>query len=441
MGLRIIKLPDVGEGVAEAEIVEWHVAEGDRVVEDQILAAVMTDKATVEIPSPVSGTVVECSAEIGTILAVGSRLVTIQVGEGTAVAVGDHPVFSSEEAEPPAREKLKEPTDQASPSVSASGMKAGTTAPIVVPPKSSPATASAAQASPGGNPGDKPLASPAVRGRALERDVDLRQAAGSGPAGRITHEDIDAFLARPSRSPAPPQSRRSGTEEIKIVGLRRKIAEKMAEATRRIAHFSYIEEVDVTSLEDLRAHLNARFAGSRPKLTVLPFIVRAIVVAIEEFPQLNALYDDDQEVITRHAGVHAGIATQTPSGLMVPVMRHAEAHDLWGCAAEITRLADSARDGSAKREELSGSTISITSLGDLGGIATTPVINRPEVAIVGVNRIAVRPAWQNNQFVPRKMMNLSSSFDHRVIDGQEAALFIRRIRDLLEKPATMFIEG
>jgi 2-oxoisovalerate dehydrogenase E2 component (dihydrolipoyl transacylase) len=265
--------------------------------------------------------------------------------------------------------------------------------------------------------------------------------AGSGPAGRITHEDIDAFLARPSRSPAPFQSRRSGTEEIKVVGLRRKIAERMAEATRRIAHFSYIEEVDVTALEELRAHLNARFAGSRPKLTILPFIVRAMVVAIEEFPQLNAHYDDEREIITRHAGVHAGIATQTPSGLMVPVMSHAEAYDLWGCAGEIRRLADAARDGSAKREELSGSTISITSLGDLGGIATTPVINRPEVAIVGVNRIAVRPAWRDNQCVPRKMMNLSSSFDHRVIDGQEAAMFIRRIKDFLEKPATMFIDG
>jgi 2-oxoisovalerate dehydrogenase E2 component (dihydrolipoyl transacylase) len=266
--------------------------------------------------------------------------------------------------------------------------------------------------------------------------IDLRRVAGSGPAGRITFEDLETFRTEPSK---PVQ--RAGSTEIKVVGLRRKIAEKMAEATRRIAHFAYIEEIDVSALEDLRTYLNARFIDSRPKLTILPFIMRAMAVAVVEFPQMNALYDDEREIITRHAGLHVGIATQTPSGLMVPVMRHAEARDVWGCADEIRRLAGAARDGAAKREELTGSTISITSLGSLGGIATTPVINRPEVAIVGVNKIAVRPVWQNNQFVPRKMMNLSSSFDHRVVDGQDAAMFIRRMKDLLEKPAAMFVEG
>jgi 2-oxoisovalerate dehydrogenase E2 component (dihydrolipoyl transacylase) len=436
MGFRVVKLPDVGEGVAEAEVVEWRVANGDLVVEDQVLAAVMTDKATVEIPSPVSGTVIECGAEVGTILAVGAKLVTIELAQATG---GESPIALLNEAARSAPETPRQPAGSVSPSGPALD---GEDAHAIVPPAGpSPAIASTTLASRGGDLAGKPLASPSVRRRARELGVDLRQVAGDGPAGRITHENLDAFRAPVPGRAARHSPHRSGIEEIKVGGLRRKIAERMAEATRRIAHFSYIEEVDVTELEELRAHLNARFAGSRPKLTVLPFIVRALTVAIEEFPQLNALYDDEREVVMRHAGVHAGIATQTRSGLMVPVMRHAETHDLWGCAAEIKRLADAARDGSAKREELSGSTISISSLGDLGGVATTPVINRPEVAIVGVNKIAVRPAWRDNQFAPRKMMNLSSSFDHRVIDGQEAAMFIRRIKDLLEKPAAMFIEG
>lgn len=440
MGFRIVKLPDVGEGVAEAEVVEWHVAKGDHVVEDQVLAAVMTDKATVEIPSPVSGTVIECGAEIGTVLAVGAKLVTIEVAQATAATAQERPIASLKETERPAPEEPKKPANSPAPSGPAPKLEAEETHEIGPPAKPSPAIVTTTPASRGGNSAAKPLASPAVRRRATELGVDLRQVAGNGPTGRITHENLDAFLAPTPGHAVRPEASRSGIEEIKVVGLRRKIAEKMAEATRRIAHFSYIEEVDVTDLEDLRVHLNARFAGSRPKLTVLPFIVRAMVVAVGDFPHLNALYDDEREVVARHAAVHAGIATQTPSGLMVPVLRHAEAYDLWGCASEIKRLADAARDGSVKRAELSGSSISITSLGDLGGIATTPVINRPEVAIVGVNKIAVRPAWRNNQFVPRKLMNLSSSFDHRVIDGQEAAMFIRRIKDLLENPAAMFIE-
>ncbi len=437
MTLRTVKLPDVGEGVAEAEIVEWQVAEGDVVAEDQTLAAVMTDKATVEIPSPVSGKIVERGGEIGTILAVGSKLVTIEV-IGTAgradasAAVQQSPSESSDGEETPTRSP--------SPGISQTADET-TAAPPLQAPDAPTVTATAKRlATDASDLHAKALASPAVRRRALDLGIDLRLVRGSGPAGRITHADLDGFQAEPKETLPRPQ-RREGTEEIRIVGLRRRIAERMAEATRNIAHFSYIEEIDVTALEALRADLNARHAGSRPKLTMLPFIVRALVVAVEEFPQMNALYEDDRQVVVRHSAVHVGIATQTASGLMVPVLRHAEEKSLWTCAGEIARLADAAREGSATREELSGSTITVTSLGNLGGIATTPVINRPEVAIVGVNRIAVRPVWQDGQFVPRKMMNLSSSFDHRVIDGQDAALFIQRVKGLLEIPATMFIGG
>jgi 2-oxoisovalerate dehydrogenase E2 component (dihydrolipoyl transacylase) len=290
-------------------------------------------------------------------------------------------------------------------------------------------------------PSEKPAASPSVRRRARELSVDLRDVVGRLPGGRVGHDDLDAFVAKPTSAPAAGRRQRSGTVDIKVVGLRRKIAEKMAESSRRIAHFSYVEEIDMTALDDLRVYLNQKHAGSRQKLTVLPFIARAIVAAVVDFPQMNALYDDERGIITRHNAVHIGVATQTPSGLMVPVLRNAEGYGPWGSAAEIKRLAEAARDGSAKRDDLSGSTISITSLGDLGGIATTPIINRPEVAIIGVNRIATRPMWLEERVVPRKMMNLSSSFDHRVIDGQDAAMFIRRIKELLERPAVMFIES
>jgi 2-oxoisovalerate dehydrogenase E2 component (dihydrolipoyl transacylase) len=412
MTAHVIKLPDVGEGVAEAEIVEWHVAAGDRVEEDQILTAVMTDKATVEIPSPVAGTVLARGGEIGAILAVGAMLVTIDTENGVGAGV---PAEMPSQAEPPA------------PSVSSSSISRA--------PQRDTAAAPAAPP-PDVVREDRPLASPSVRARARELGIDLRRLRGSGPAGRITHDDLTATTNQ------PPQAlrRRSAKEEIKLTGLRRVIAGKMAESTRRIAHFSYVEEVDVTALEELRTYLNDRRADRKPKLTILPFIVRALVRALEDFPEMNALYDDDNDVVTRHAAVDAGIAVQTPAGLMVPVLRHAEEHGLWTCAGEIRRLAEAARNGTATREELSGSTITITSLGDLGGIVTTPVINRPEVAILGVNRIAVRPVWQGEHFVPRKMMNLSSSFDHRVIDGHNAALFIRRIKELLETPAAMYVE-
>jgi len=435
MGEHVIKLPDVGEGVAEAELVEWHVKVGDLVREDALLAAVMTDKATVEIPSPVDGEVLWLGAEIGQTLAVGSPIVRLKVaGEGNAAAAkaepakGESPAAEAEVPKAAPAKKPATPTAQPGPK------------PAVAPAKT-PVRPAAATGAPRAA-GEKPLASPAVRLRAREAGVDLRQVAGSGPAGRISHEDVDAFLTR------GPQVARTGglvlndtVEDIKIVGLRRKIAEKMALAKSRIPHITYVEEVDVTALEDLRAALNKEKRADRPKLTLLPFLVRAMVKAIADQPGLNALFDDEAGIVHRHGGVHVGIAAQTPGGLVVPVVKHAEARDLWDCAAEINRLAEAAKSGSATRDELSGSTITITSLGAMGGVATTPVINHPEVAIVGVNKMMVRPVWDGSQFIPRKMMNLSSSFDHRVVDGWDAAVFIQRIKTLLETPALIFIEG
>jgi len=435
MGEHVIKLPDVGEGVAEAELVEWHVKVGDLVREDALLAAVMTDKATVEIPSPVDGEVLWLGAEIGQTLAVGSPIVRLKVaGEGNAAAAkaepakGESPAAEAEVPKAAPAKKPATPTAQPGPK------------PAVAPAKT-PVRPAAATGAPRAA-GEKPLASPAVRLRAREAGVDLRQVAGSGPAGRISHEDVDAFLTR------GPQVARTGglvlndtVEDIKIVGLRRKIAEKMALAKSRIPHITYVEEVDVTALEELRAALNKEKRADRPKLTLLPFLVRAMVKAIADQPGLNALFDDEAGIVHRHGGVHVGIAAQTPGGLVVPVVKHAEARDLWDCAAEINRLAEAAKSGSATRDELSGSTITITSLGAMGGVATTPVINHPEVAIVGVNKMMVRPVWDGSQFIPRKMMNLSSSFDHRVVDGWDAAVFIQRIKTLLETPALIFIEG
>jgi 2-oxoisovalerate dehydrogenase E2 component (dihydrolipoyl transacylase) len=290
--------------------------------------------------------------------------------------------------------------------------------------------------------GEKPIASPAVRLRAREAGVDLRQVSGTGPAGRITHEDLDTFITHGRQGTlAPDLAPKTSVEQIKVVGLRRKIAEKMAISKSRIPHITYVEEVDVTALEELRAALNAKKRVDRPKLTLLPFLMRAMVKGIAERPHLNALYDDDGGIIHQHGGVHIGIATQTSSGLVVPVVRHAEGRDLWGCAIELNRLAEAAKAGTATREELSGSTITITSLGAIGGIVTTPVINYPEVAIIGVNKIMVRPVWDGANFVPRKMMNLSSSFDHRIIDGWDAAVFVQHIKTLLETPAMIFVEA
>jgi 2-oxoisovalerate dehydrogenase E2 component (dihydrolipoyl transacylase) len=428
MGIRIVKLPDVGEGVAEAEIVEWHVEVGQSVLEDQVLAAVMTDKATVEIPSPVAGTVVALGGEVGGVLAVGAELVRLEV----AGAGSDDVVATPKQAaatEPPPAPTKPEPVAAAKVPPPAEPPKPAVRTEVASPSLPRPAIA-------------KPIASPAVRRRARDAGVDLRQVRGSGPAGRISHDDLDAFL-RGTGGAASGAARVANTkvETIKMVGLRRRIAQKMAESKRRIAHFSYVEEIDVTALEELRKTLNAEERPDRPRLTLIPFLMQALVKAIVDFPEMNALYDDEAETIDRHGGVHIGIATQTNAGLLVPVVRHCEARGLWEFAAEVRRLSEAARQGTATRAELSGSTITITSLGALGGIVTTPVINRPEVAIIGVNREAVRPVWQGAQFVPRTMMNLSSSFDHRVIDGYAAARFVQRIKGLLEAPATLFIEA
>ncbi len=428
MGMRIVKLPDVGEGVAEAELVEWHVEVGQSVLEDQLLASVMTDKATVEIPSPVAGTVVALGGEVGGMLAVGAELVRLEVaGTGDAeVAAAPREAAAPAKAEPPAAPATPKPP--AAPPPAPSGHPA-------------PPTASRAPVGPPRPPGEKPIASPAVRRRAREAGVDLRQVRGTGPAGRIGHDDLDAFLRGTAKPVAAGRTARTDVETVKIVGLRRRIAQAMAESKRRAAHFSYVEEVDVTAVEELRAALNAEHQADRPRLTLIPFLMQAVVRAVADFPEMNALYDDEAETLERHGAVHIGIATQTPNGLMVPVVRHCETRSLWDCAAEVARLAEAARAGRASRAELTGSTITITSLGALGGIVSTPVLNRPEVAIVGVNKQAVRPVWQGGQFVPRTMMNLSSSFDHRVIDGYVAARFVQRLKALIEVPATIFMEA
>ncbi len=429
MGTYIIKTPDIGEGIAEVELVAWHVKPGDKVVMDQVLADVMTDKATVEVPSPVAGEVVALGGTPGQTVAVGSELVRLEVQGAGNLKAGQElasaaPVASSAAVVPPAV-----PADRPA------------AAPI--------APASAAN--------ERPIAAPAVRRRAWELGIELDQVRASGAAGRITHADLDAYaashpaaVAAPQRAPAaaapaPVYIRTAdgaatrADERIPVIGLRRKIALKMQDAKRRIAHFTYVEEVDVTEVEALRERLNAQWGETRGRLTMLPLLARAMALAVDQYPQMNARFDDEAGVITRHGAVHLGIATQTDNGLMVPVVRDAQAHDLWANAAEIARVAQRARTGQATREELGGSTITITSLGALGGIVSTPVINHPEVAIVGVNRMVERPVVLRGAVVIRKMMNLSASFDHRVIDGMDAALFVQAIRGYMETPATMFV--
>jgi 2-oxoisovalerate dehydrogenase E2 component (dihydrolipoyl transacylase) len=459
VALRIVKLPDVGEGVAEAELVEWHVKVGDSVLEDQVLAAVMTDKATVEIPAPVGGIVVALGGEVGDKLAVGAELVRLEVAGAAGEAEADIAAKPRQ-----AGASAAAASDNVVAMRPASGgsvrrepaeieMGAGAAAHVAARTDLDAGRAATALRTPlprslpgaGGPPrpaGEKPLAAPSVRKRAREAGVDLRQVRGSGPASRITHDDLDAFLqGTPGTPAATGRVANTAVETVKVIGLRRRIAQRMAESKRRAAHFAYVEEVDVTALEELRAALNAEERPGHVRLTLLPFLMQALVKAVADFPQMNAHYDDDNDVVERYGGVHIGIATQTPAGLMVPVVRHCEARGLWECAGEAQRLAQAAREGRATREELTGSTITITSLGALGGIVSTPVINRPEVAIIGVNKQVIRPVWQDGQFVPRRMMNLSSSFDHRIVDGYDAARFIQRIRALLEAPATIFIEG
>ena len=426
MGQYVFKLPDVGEGTAEAEIAAWHVAVGDMVTEDQHLVDIMTDKAVVEIPSPVAGRIVALHGAAGEMRPVGGALIEFEVeGAGNAKAAAPpKPVEAAPVAVKPPEPKPVE-------------AKPAPTAPAPVAREAAkPAFATRAA-------GDKPLASPAVRKRAWDLGIELQFVPGTGPAGRIGHDDLDGFIASGGTAKAAGPARdvkREGVEEIKIIGLRRKIAEKMQEAKRRIPHFSYIEEIDVTALEELRQHLNATKKADRPKLTILPFLMRAMTRVLPDYPQINARFDDDAGVVHRHAGVHMGIATQTPTGLVVTVVAHAEALDVWQSATEVARLATAARDGKATREEMSGSTITITSLGAMGGLASTPVINRPEVAIVGVNKMIDRPMVRDGQIVIRKMMNLSASFDHRIVDGWDAAEFIQRVRGLLEQPATLFMD-
>ncbi len=423
MGTHVIKMPDIGEGIAEVELSVWHVKVGDMVVEDQVLADVMTDKAMVDIPSPVHGKVIALGGVPGEVMAVGSILISIEV-EGAGNVKESAQSAPVKEA-PVAAPKVAAVVDS-KPVAAAAPRVAVCQGPMV-----------AREAD------ERPLASPAVRKHALDLGIQLRLVRGSGPAGRVLHEDLDAYLAQGQSNASTVTSayaQRNDEEQIPVIGMRRKIAQRMQDATQRAAHFSYVEEIDVTAVEELRAHLNEKHGATRGKLTLLPFLVRALVVALRDFPQINARYDDEAQVITRLGAVHVGIATQADIGLMVPVVRHAEARSLWDNAAEISRLATAARNGKANRDELSGSSITLTSLGALGGIVSTPVLNLPEVAIVGVNKIVERPMVVKGQIVIRKIMNLSSSFDHRVVDGMDAAQFIQAVRGLLEQPATLFVD-
>jgi 2-oxoisovalerate dehydrogenase E2 component (dihydrolipoyl transacylase) len=449
MGIHVIKMPDLGEGIAEVEVVAWHVQPGDTVKEDQVLADVMTDKATVEIPSPVAGVITSLGGTVGQALAVGAELIRLEV-EGAGNYSGEkakQEPAKSAAAIAPAEEVGDPQLEAVAHAEAAHGASAKAAAPAAPPPKA-PAPQSRGYQN-GPTPmraeGEKPLAAPAVRQRAWDLGIELQFVHGTGPGGRITHADLDAHVAgRRGASQGGGSDNRyarlEGEHATPVIGLRRKIAEKMQEAKRNIPHFTYVEEVDVTELELLRAQLNARYGAERGKLTFLPLLMRAVVLAIRQYPMMNARYDDANNLLTQYEPVHLGIAAQTDAGLMVPVVRHAEARDPWNSAAEVARLAEAARTGKATRDELSGSTITITSLGPLGGIVTTPVINRPEVAIIGPNRIVDRPVIKDGAMVARKMMNLSSSFDHRVIDGQVAAKFIQTIRGYLETPATIFVE-
>lgn len=424
MGTHVIKMPDIGEGIAEVELSVWHVKVGDMVVEDQVLADVMTDKAMVDIPSPVHGKVIALGGQPGEVMAVGSILISIEVEGAGNVKESAQPTVAAVKEVPVVAPKVA--------------------AAVESKPVAAPRPAAVCQGPMVAREADeRPLASPAVRKHALDLGIELRLVRGTGPAGRVLHEDLETYLAQgqqPQSSAAAAYAQRNDEEQIPVIGMRRKIAQRMQDATQRAAHFSYVEEIDVTAVEELRAHLNEKHGATRGKLTLLPFLVRALVVALRDFPQINARYDDEAQVITRLGAVHVGIATQADIGLMVPVVRHAEARSLWDSATEISRLATAARTGKASRDELSGSSITLTSLGALGGIVSTPVLNLPEVAIVGVNKIVERPMVVKGQIVIRKMMNLSSSFDHRVVDGMDAAQFIQAVRGLLEQPATLFVE-
>ncbi|MGQ3099692.1 MAG: dihydrolipoamide acetyltransferase family protein [Sphingopyxis solisilvae] len=422
------RLPDIGEGIAEAEIVAWHVKVGERIEEDAQLADMMTDKATVEMESPVSGIVVELAGEVGDLIAIGSTLAVIETdGEGEVdVAPADTAVEAQIETEMPGLDQVPEPKVTELTSDPVEPVKAEKTQEMPA------ASAVVAHET-------KVLASPAVRARARDLGIDLGQVHTDGD--RIRHADLDAFLRYSGGQGyhAPGASRASADEPVKVIGMRRKIAENMAASKRAIPHFTYVEEMDVTALEDMRADLNAN-RGARPKLTMLPFLIVAICRTIPQFPMINARFDDEAGVVTRHGAVHLGMATQTDAGLMVPVIRDAQDKNVWQLASEIGRLAEAARTGKAKVDELSGSTLTITSLGPLGGIATTPVINRPEVAIIGPNKIVERPVFDGDDIRRAKLMNLSISCDHRVVDGWDAASYVQALKKLIETPVLLFAD-
>ncbi len=447
MGHHVIKMPDIGEGIAEVELITWKVEVGGPVAEDQVVAEVMTDKAMVEIPSPVSGTVVSLGGKPGQMMAVGSELIRLEVDGAGNASAASAPAAAAP-AEPVAAPKAAAPA--------AAPAAAAESAPAATPAKAAAASApvcAAKQDARGAvtngvlNAGEAPLASPAVRRRAWDLGIELRYVPATGPGGRILQADLDAYAAAGGKAQpvggsagGSSYARRTGEQQVPIMGLRRKIAQKMQQSWSTIPHITYVEEIDVTEVEALRARLNERWAKERGKLTLLPLLARAVVLAARDFPQMNARYDDQANIVTRYEGVQLGIATQSEVGLSVPVVAHAESLDLWQTAAEIARLASAVRVGKATREELSGSTITISSLGAIGGLVSTPIINHPEVAIVGVNRIIERPMFREGQVVARKLMNLSSSFDHRIVDGMDAAEFVQAIRTRLETPALLFVE-
>ncbi len=418
MGIFAFKLPDIGEGVVEGEVVEWMVSVGDSVKEDDPILSVMTDKATVEIPSPTDGIVKSLVGEPGTILAVGQVCIEFETeGEGTPVPVEKKVEDTKPADEPePAPEPKPEPVSKPAPAAKAT--------PVVVAAK-----------------GTRPLASPAVRQRARESGIDLSGVSGSGPAGRVTHGDLDSWkeAGSPVAAAGPSRTALTGVTEVPVIGLRRKIAESMTASYTTIPHFSYFEEVDITDLETLRVHLNASRTDGQPKLTYLPFIMQGLVKALGENPICNALYDDEKGVVSRHDAIHLGIATQTDRGLYVPVVKHVEAQDVWTSATEMQRVSQAARDGTASLDELTGSTFTITSLGRMGGLGATPIINKPEVGILGVHNAVDSPVVRNGQIVIRKMLRLSSSWDHRVVDGWDGAVLVQRLKTLLENPATIFM--
>ena len=427
MGKFTFNLPDIGEGIAEAEIIAWHVKVGDRVEEDGKIADVMTDKATVEMESPVSGVVLSVAGAEGDMIAIGSPLVVIET-EGDE---GEREAPVPAPAHVPVAEAAPEPQPQSAPAEPAETA-------VPVEPKDAPSTSSAPAAS-----AAKVLASPAVRARAADLGIDLSEVKPAED-GRVRHSDLDAFLAYNAAGGFRAAGAKGVDQTVKVMGLRRRIAENMAASKRNIPHFSYVEECDVTALEEMRAQLNSA-RGNRPKLTMLPLLIAAICRTLPDFPMLNARYDDEAGVVQRYGAVHLGMATQTDGGLMVPVIRDAQDKNLWQLASEIVRLAEAARSGAAKSEELSGSTLTITSLGPLGGVATTPVINRPEVAIIGPNRIVERPMFVSDgmggeRIEKRKLMNISISCDHRVVDGWDAASFVQAVKRLIETPVLLLAD-